>query len=129
VKIDLIVRGVCALRPGVKGLSENIRVRSVFGRFLEHSRVWYFRDGGKEAVWLASADWMHRNLYRRVEIAFPVLDRKLKRRVIDDGLREHLADNASAWIMGQDGEYTRLKPRSRPRRVSQLRLLQKLGGR
>jgi polyphosphate kinase len=85
VKVDLIVRGVCALRPGVKGLSENIRVRSIIGRFLEHTRIFYFRNGGKEDIYLASADWMDRNFFRRIEACFPILDKKLKKRVLDEG--------------------------------------------
>jgi polyphosphate kinase len=107
VKIDLIVRGACALRPGVKGLSENISVRSILGRFLEHHRIWYFRNGGADDVYLSSADWMGRNLFRRIEIAWPVLDRKLKQRVIDEGLRVYLDDSAAAWTLGADGEYRR----------------------
>ncbi len=87
VEIDLIVRGVCALKPGVPGVSENIRVRSVVGRFLEHSRVFYFHNDGAEDVYLSSADWMDRNFFRRVEICFPVLDAKLKKRVISEGLQ------------------------------------------
>ena len=87
VKIDLIVRGACALRPGVPGMSENIRVRSILGRFLEHHRVWYFENDGAPDVWLASADWMGRNLFRRVEVAFPVLDPVLRKRVVDEGLK------------------------------------------
>ena len=74
VEIDLIVRGACALRPGVPGITENIRVRSILGRFLEHHRIWYFENDGKPQVWLSSADWMGRNLFRRIEVAFPVLD-------------------------------------------------------
>jgi polyphosphate kinase len=107
VKVDLIVRGVCALRPGVKGLSENIRVRSVVGRFLEHSRIYYFYNDGQEDVYLSSADWMDRNLFRRVEIAFPVLDKKLKKRVVDEGLKALLADHDLAWIMDSQGGYSR----------------------
>lgn len=129
VRIDLIVRGVCTLRPGVKGMSENIRVRSIFGRFLEHSRVYYFRNGGKGNVWLASADWMQRNLVHRVEIAFPVRDRKLRRRIIDEGLREHLRDTGSAWIMQSDGKYERVRPRGGTARVSQQQLLRLLNQR
>jgi polyphosphate kinase len=112
VKIDLIVRGVCALRPGVKGLSENIRVRSVVGRFLEHTRVMYFGNGGDPVVMLSSADWMERNFFRRIELCFPVNDRKLKRRVIDEGLNAYLADNVEAWEMDGDGVYAVAKPRS-----------------
>jgi polyphosphate kinase len=116
VKIDLVVRGVCALRPGIAGLSENIRVRSVVGRFLEHSRVFYFHNGGAEDVYLASADWMSRNFFRRIELCFPVLDPALKRRVIREGLQPYLDDNVQAWQMDSGGAYTRVKPRrGRPR--------------
>ena len=114
VKIDLVVRGVCALRPGVPGLSENIRVRSVVGRFLEHSRVFCFHNGGKKDVWLSSADWMDRNLFRRVEVAFPVRDSKLKARVIDEAIRVHLRDNVDAWVMDGDGAYRRRRRRGKP---------------
>ena len=127
VKIDLIVRGVCALSPGVPGLSENIRVRSIVGRFLEHSRIYYFWNDGARDVWLASADWMDRNLLRRVEVAFPVREGRLKRRVIEEGIQEHLRDNCMAWVMEPDGSYVRRRPRG-ARRVSQLRLLAKLVG-
>jgi polyphosphate kinase len=116
VKIDLIVRGVCALRPGVKGLSENIRVRSVVGRFLEHTRIMYFGNGGDPAVMLSSADWMERNFFRRIELCFPVNDRKLKRRVIDEGLNAYLADNVEAWEMDSDGVYSVAQPRSAKQR-------------
>jgi polyphosphate kinase len=95
VKIDLIVRGVCGLRAGVKDLSENISVRSIIGRQLEHHRVFYFYAGGEEKVYLSSADWMERNFFRRIELAFPVLDRKLKRRVIAEGLQIYLTDNVA----------------------------------
>lgn len=105
VAIDLIVRGVCALRPGIPGVSENIRVRSVVGRFLEHSRVFYFHNNGAEDVYLSSADWMYRNFFRRVEVCFPVLDSKLKKRVIDEGLKPYLEDDSQAWEMDQDGNY------------------------
>jgi polyphosphate kinase len=129
VKIDLIVRGVCALRPGVPGLSENIRVRSIVGRFLEHSRVYHFWNDGARDVWLASADWMDRNLLRRVEVAFPVRDPRLKKRVLEEGLLEHLRDNAAAWIMDSDGGYQRRRPRGSRRRVSQQRMLERIAGR
>jgi polyphosphate kinase len=105
VKIDLIVRGACALRPGVKGLSDNIRVRSIVGRFLEHHRIYYFRNGGTRLVYLSSADWMGRNLFRRIEIAWPVLDPKLAKRVIDEGLKPYLADTHDAWTLKEDGTY------------------------
>ena len=126
VKIDLIVRGVCALRPGVKGLSENIKVRSIVGRFLEHHRIYYFYHGGSEQVYLSSADWMERNLLRRVEVAFPVKDPKLKQRVINEGLMILLKDNASAWLMKPDGSYIKSKPRNNQTPiVGQLELLKK----
>ena len=126
VKIDLIVRGVCALRPGVKGLSENIKVRSIVGRFLEHHRIYYFYAGGEEVLYLSSADWMERNLLRRVEVAFPVKDIKLKQRVIQEGLMILLKDNASAWLMKSDGTYTKSKPRlNQEPIVGQLELLKK----
>ncbi|MGD9943278.1 MAG: polyphosphate kinase 1 [Burkholderiaceae bacterium] len=125
VKIDLIVRGVCALRPGLPGLSENIRVRSIIGRFLEHSRVFYFFNGGKKDVWLSSADWMDRNLFRRVETAFPIRERKLKERVIEEAIDVHLRDNARAWIMDADGHYHRKRGRAK-RFVSQQALLDHL---
>ena len=112
VKIDLIVRGVCALRPGVTGLSENIRVRSVIGRFLEHSRIFYFRNDLQHNVYLSSADWMDRNFFRRIEVCFPVLDKKLKKRVIDEGLKINLQDNCQAWEMDGDGHYRRKQTRS-----------------
>ena len=105
VEIDLLVRGVCALKPGIPGISESIRVRSIVGRFLEHSRVFYFHNGGAEDVYLSSADWMDRNFFRRVEISFPVLDAKLKKRVINEGLKPYLEDNCQAWEMDQDGQY------------------------
>jgi polyphosphate kinase len=105
VKINLIVRGVCALRPGIKGLSENIRVRSVIGRLLEHHRVFYFYAGGEENVYLSSADWMERNFFRRIELAFPVLDKKHKRRVITEGLQIYLTDNMQSWDMDSNGNY------------------------
>lgn len=113
VAIDLIVRGVCALRPGVAGLSENIRVRSILGRFLEHHRVFYFLNGGAEDVYLASADWMDRNFFRRIETCFPVLDPKLKRRVINEALKASLKDNVKAWEMQPDGSYRRRARRGR----------------
>ncbi|WP_284155221.1 polyphosphate kinase 1 [Sulfuricystis thermophila] len=122
VKIDLIVRGVCCLRPGVPGLSENIRVRSVIGRFLEHHRIFYFHADGAERVYLGSADWMERNFFRRIEVCFPVLDPKLKRRVIREGLRAYLADNCQAWDMDSDGVY-RIRPSRRVRTCAQELLL------
>lgn len=125
VDIDLVIRGTCVLRPGIPGLSENIRVRSIIGRFLEHSRVYYFLNDGKHDVWLSSADWMDRNLYRRVEVAFPVRVTKLKKRVIERAFTTHLQDNSSAWQMQPDGSYVKLTPkRGAPVRISQLELMQ-----
>jgi polyphosphate kinase len=112
VKIDLIIRGVCALKPGMPGLSENIKVRSIIGRFLEHHRIYYFYADGEEVLYLSSADWMDRNLFRRVEVAFPVIDKKLKSRVIKEGLRMLLRDNSTAWQMNSEGAYAQLKPRA-----------------
>ena len=127
VKIELIVRGVCALRPGIKGLSENIRVRSIIGRLLEHHRVFYFYAGGQEKVYLSSADWMERNFFRRIELAFPILDKKLKRRVIVEGLQIYLADNMQAWDMDAEGGYhPRRSSRSKPR-CAQSELIELLG--
>ncbi len=114
VRIDLIVRGVCALRAGVPGLSENIRVRSIVGRFLEHSRVFYFYDGGKETVYLSSADWMDRNFFRRVEIAFPVRDKALKKRVIEEAFTLALRDTELAWQAQPSGDYVRVRSRRDP---------------
>ena len=112
VKIELIIRGVCALKPGVPGLSNNIKVRSIIGRFLEHHRIYYFYANGEETLYLSSADWMDRNLFRRVEVAFPVLDKKLKARVIKEGMRMLLKDNFTAWQMNSEGSYTQHKPRA-----------------
>jgi polyphosphate kinase len=111
VQTDLVVRGVCALKPGIPGLSDNIRVRSIVGRFLEHSRIFYFQNGGADDVYLASADWMARNFFRRIELCFPILDPALKRRVIREGLQPYLEDNSQAWVMNAEGNYERLRPR------------------
>jgi polyphosphate kinase len=110
VEIDLIVRGQCALTPGVRGLSSRIRVRSIVGRFLEHSRIFYFENGGKPEIYLGSADWMQRNLYERVEVLFPLKDAQLCQRVCTEILSSYLADTRKARILGPDGTYSR--PRS-----------------
>jgi len=110
VKIDLIVRGICTLKPGIKGVSENIRVFSVIGRFLEHSRVYYFENDSKPKVFCSSADWMDRNFYRRVEVCCPIEDEALKKRIIKDGLMVYLSDNTKAWQLLSDGTYKQLKP-------------------
>jgi polyphosphate kinase len=104
VSVDLVVRGACSLRPGLPGISGNIRVRSVIGRFLEHPRVFYFGDGAEPEVWLSSADWMERNFYRRVEVAFPILDKKLRDRIVAE-LNGYLEDTAQSWILQADGTY------------------------
>ncbi|HXT28669.1 MAG TPA: polyphosphate kinase 1, partial [Vicinamibacterales bacterium] len=123
VKVDLIVRGICALRPGVEGLSENIRVRSIVGRFLEHSRVFWFKNDGADDVWLSSADWMDRNFFRRIELGFPILDDRLKRRVIKEGLKPYLDDNCQSWVMDSEGGYQRQAPKSGKRYSAQEELL------
>jgi polyphosphate kinase len=128
VKIDLVVRGICALRPGIPGLSEKIRVRSVIGRFLEHSRVFYFLNDGEENVYLSSADWMGRNFFGRIELCIPVLDRKVKQRVIHEGLKPYLADNSQAWEMDADGNYRRKRLRGGIPRSAQEQLLALLAG-
>jgi polyphosphate kinase len=110
VEIDLIVRGQCALVPGVRGLSSRIRVRSIVGRFLEHSRIYYFGNGGKPELYLGSADWMQRNLYERVEVIFPVKDPQLCQRICTEILSAYLADTRKARLLGSDGTYSR--PRS-----------------
>src|SRR5580700_7700446 len=107
VKIDLIVRWTCALRPGVRGVSDHIRVRSIVGRFLEHSRIYYFANGGEEEIYAGSADWMPRNLYERVEVIFPVKDELLRERVHQEILEAYLADNVKSRILQKDGSYVR----------------------
>jgi polyphosphate kinase len=127
VQVELMVRGVCGLRPGVPGLSENIKVHSIIGRFLEHHRIFYFYDGGKESVYLSSADWMYRNFFRRIELAFPVLDSKLKKRVITEGLKFYLADNQQSWDMNGDGVYQRRRSARAKPHSAQSELMLTLG--
>ena len=110
VKVDLLVRGICCLRPGIAGVSENIQVLSVVDRFLEHARIFYFQAGGKKEVYLGSADWMPRNFIRRVEVMFPVEDPALRDRMLDEILRPSLADNVKARRLLSDGSYERLHP-------------------
>jgi polyphosphate kinase len=108
VQIDLLVRGICALRPGIRGVSDRIRVRSIVGRFLEHSRIFYFANGGEEEVYLGSADWMPRNLYERVEVIFPVRDELLRERIRQEILQAYLADNVKARLLQRDSSYVRV---------------------
>jgi polyphosphate kinase len=107
VEIDLIVRGGCALRPGIRGLSHRIRVRSIVGRFLEHSRIYYFENAGEPEIYLGSADWMPRNLYERVEVMFPITGADLRRRVYEEILLKYLSDTAKSRILNPDGSYSR----------------------
>jgi polyphosphate kinase len=105
VKVDLIVRGICMLRPGIPGLSENIRVRSVVGRFLEHSRVFWFANGGDDEVYIGSADWMSRNLKHRIEVVAPVTEPDAKRYLRDVLIEAYLSDNTKARELNPDGTY------------------------
>jgi polyphosphate kinase len=123
VQIDLVVRGTCVLRPGVPGFSDNIRVRSIVGRFLEHPRVWCFGEGDAAEVFCSSADWMERNFFRRVEIAFPILDPRLRAAMRAD-LQVYLADNCDAWLLGTDGSYRRAEVRDEGPVSAQTRLLE-----
>jgi polyphosphate kinase len=108
VMIDLIVRGLCCLRPGVPELSENITVRSIIGRFLEHTRCYYFHNDGDVEVYCASADWMDRNFFRRIEVMFPIVDPDIKQRLIAD-LDTYLGDNKQSWTLNHNGEYQRIR--------------------
>jgi len=128
VTIELIVRGVCSLRPGVPGLSENIRVRSVMGRFLEHPRVFYFHNDGDDELFLSSADWMPRNFFARVEACFPIDLPEIKKRVMDEALDLYLADNSGAWTLKADGSYERVRRHhnAKPRSAQQI-LMERLG--
>ncbi len=110
VKVDLIIRGICCLRPGLPGISENIQVRSLVGRFLEHTRVFFFQNDTENELFCSSADWMDRNFFRRVEVAFPIEDRRLRQRIIKESLELYLSDNTQAWVLQSDGEYKHLKP-------------------
>ncbi|MFT5416591.1 MAG: polyphosphate kinase, partial [Gammaproteobacteria bacterium] len=126
VKIDLIVRGVCALRPGIVGVSENINVRSVVGRFLEHTRVFYFQNDGNQDVYLSSADWMDRNFFSRIETCFLIEDKRIRDRILKKGLHSYLSDNVKAWQLRSDGTYVRVKPGSSRAREAQQQLLEEL---
>lgn len=126
VQIDLVVRGICSLRPGIKGVSDNIRVRSIIGRFLEHTRAYYFENGGNAEIYCSSADLMERNMFRRVEICFPIINKKLHKRIYKD-LSCYLKDNTQSWELKSDGVYSRLTPRGNAKPFSaQMDLLEKL---
>jgi polyphosphate kinase len=110
VKLDMIVRGVCCLRPGIPAVSDKINVRSIVGRFLEHSRIYYFLNGGDEEVYIGSADLMERNLDRRVEVICPIQDATIKRHLRDTVLEALLSDTHRAWELQTDGSYVRVRP-------------------
>ncbi len=122
VKIDLVVRGICVLRPGIKGVSQNIRVRSIVGRFLEHTRVFHFENDGDPKLFLSSADWMSRNFFNRVETCFPVEDPAIRKRILSE-CRLYLTDNSQAWLLAADGSYQRAKSAAGARRCAQETLL------
>lgn len=126
VEIDLIVRGACALRPGIAGVSDTVRVRSIVGRFLEHHRIWWFGNDDAPELFCSSADWLERNLLRRIEIAFPILDPALARRVLQEGLLDYLADNRDAWLLGPDGRYEKCRADGDPPFSAQLARLEPL---
>ena len=129
VEIDLIVRGICCLKPGIPGLSDNIRVRSIIGRFLEHTRIYHFHHGGDDLVYCSSADWMDRNLFNRVETCFPVNDPVLKAQILEQGLHIYLRDNNRAWELQPDGSYQRAHPQDgEDIFIAQQTLLDTLGG-
>jgi len=118
VKIDLIIRGVCRLKPGIKGVSDNISVRSIIGRFLEHSRIYYFQNEDEPKLFCSSADLMERNLYRRVEACFPILNEELKKQMIKEGLLSYLSDNVDSWLLQSDGRYKKLSATSKQKESS-----------
>jgi len=124
VKIDLIVRGICCLRPGFKGVSENISVRSIVGRFLEHSRIFYFHNDGDYEIFLSSGDWMDRNFFRRVETCFPIEEKRMKKKLLKEGLQVYLSDNTQSWLLQSDGRYKQSSPGNANPRSAQQALLE-----
>jgi polyphosphate kinase len=128
VKIDLLVRGICCLRPGLPGVSDYITVRSIVDRFLEHSRIFYFENAGRPEIFLGSADWMPRNFFRRIESVFPVEDPALQRRIKTELLGIPLADEARAWLLRANGAYCRPRPKRRPALRSQVEFIRLAGG-
>jgi polyphosphate kinase len=127
VKVDLVVRGVCALRPGIKGISSNIRVRSIIGRFLEHTRVFHFENDGDPKLYLSSADWMGRNFFNRVETCFPIEDPAIQKRILAE-CRLYLTDNCQAWQLGADGRYQLVQTSATARKSAQETLLAEISG-
>jgi len=128
VKIDLIVRGICCLRPGIKDVSDNIHVRSIVGRFLEHSRIFYFHNDGEFDIFLSSGDWMDRNFFRRVETCFPVEEKRMQKKLLKEGLQLYLSDNSQAWILQTDGSYKQVTPVNANPRSAQNTLLETYTG-
>ncbi|NVJ59227.1 MAG: polyphosphate kinase 1 [Gammaproteobacteria bacterium] len=126
VQIDLVVRGICCLRPGLKNISENIRVKSVIGRFLEHSRIFCFANGAAERVFASSADWMDRNLYHRVESCFPITDKQLASRLVKETIDYYLQDNCQSWVLESDGRYVKSMPQDNEEVRAQKKLLDEL---
>jgi len=126
VRVRLVVRGICSLRPGIKGVSENIDVRSIVGRFLEHARIFVFENGGQPKVYLSSADWMGRNFFSRVEACFPIEDKRIRKEVLKEGIDPYLYDNTQAWVLKSDGSYERAERGNGDRRCAQEELLEKL---
>ena len=126
VRVRLVVRGICSLRPGIKGVSENIDVRSIVGRFLEHARIFVFENGGQPTVYLSSADWMGRNFFSRVEACFPIEDKRIRKEVLKEGIDPYLDDNTQAWVLKADGSYERAEPGTGEKRCAQEELLEKL---
>jgi polyphosphate kinase len=124
-QIDLIVRGACMLPAGLPGKTDNIRVRSIIGRFLEHSRVFFFEAGEDQDIYLSSADWMSRNMTRRIELAWPVLDLDLRQRIVDECLLAYLHDTRNAWTLGADGKYARVDKKGQKKQSAQALLMQK----
>jgi polyphosphate kinase len=122
-KVDLIVRGACVVPTSLPGFSDNVRVRSIIGRFLEHSRVFYFLSGTEEHLYLSSADWMGRNMFRRIELAWPVRDAEERQRLIDETLTAYLQDGRDAWVMQSDGKYQRVVAAGRKQGASAQRAL------
>ena len=118
VRIDLIVRGICCLVPGIPGKTDNITVTSIVGRFLEHSRIYWFHANGEDIMYIGSADLMPRNLDHRIEVLTPILDPELRRKIREDILEVHLADNVQTWQLQADATYTRLKPSSKETAVN-----------